>query len=59
MVMSPLGQNKAVRKWLKRVAQKLNFTESELEVLISEVEIRKNILFGTLSSGINNKRILI
>ncbi|XP_067245457.1 nuclear apoptosis-inducing factor 1-like [Chanodichthys erythropterus] len=40
----------------KASGKKRNFTESELEVLLSEVETRKNILFGTLSSGINNKR---
>jgi len=35
--------------------KKKNFTEGELEVLLSEVEARKNVLFGTLSSGISNK----
>ena len=27
-----------------------------MEVLLSEVEVRKNVLFDTLSSGISNKR---
>ncbi|XP_052464014.1 nuclear apoptosis-inducing factor 1-like [Carassius gibelio] len=40
----------------KASGKKRKFTESELEVLLSEVETRKHILFGTLSSGINNKR---
>ncbi|XP_016341425.1 nuclear apoptosis-inducing factor 1-like isoform X2 [Sinocyclocheilus anshuiensis] len=44
------------KKMSKTSSKKRNFTESELEVLLSEVETRKNILFGTLSSGINNKR---
>ena len=30
--------------------------ESKMEVLLSEEEMRKNVLFGTLSSGIRNKR---
>ncbi|KAE8284740.1 Nuclear apoptosis-inducing factor 1 [Larimichthys crocea] len=36
--------------------KKRNFTESELEVLINEVETRREILFGTLSTGVNTKR---
>ncbi|KAK0151538.1 t-SNARE domain-containing protein 1 [Merluccius polli] len=32
--------------------RKKNFTDCEVEVLISEVEARNNILFGSLSSGI-------
>lgn len=40
----------------KESSKKRKFTECELEVLLSEVETRKNILFGTLSSGINDKR---
>ena len=44
------------KKMAKASSKKRNFTESELEVLLSEVETRKNILFGTLSSGIYNKR---
>ena len=38
------------------MGKKKNFTETELEVLLSEVEARKNVLFGTLSSGISSKR---
>ncbi|KAK0146283.1 t-SNARE domain-containing protein 1 [Merluccius polli] len=35
--------------------RKINFSECEVEVLISEVEARNNILFGSLSSGISTK----
>ena len=35
--------------------KKKNFSECEVEVLISEVEARNNILFGSLSSGISTK----
>ncbi|XP_035813267.1 t-SNARE domain-containing protein 1-like [Amphiprion ocellaris] len=33
-----------------------NFSETEIEVLVDEVEARKSILFGGHSSGITNKR---
>lgn len=33
-----------------------NFSECEVEVLVSEVDSQKKILLGALSSGINNKR---
>ncbi|XP_059896290.1 uncharacterized protein LOC132448783 [Gadus macrocephalus] len=36
--------------------KKRNFTESELEILVHEVEMRKHMLFGTLSTGINAKQ---
>ncbi|KAK0146597.1 hypothetical protein N1851_014050 [Merluccius polli] len=36
--------------------KKRNFTQSELEILVNEVETRREILFGTLSAGINLKR---
>lgn len=36
--------------------KKRNFTESELETLVSEVEMHKKILFGTVLTGINLKR---
>uniref|UniRef100_A0A8C5AEI9 Myb/SANT-like DNA-binding domain-containing protein n=1 Tax=Gadus morhua TaxID=8049 RepID=A0A8C5AEI9_GADMO len=36
--------------------KKRNFTESELEILLHEVEMRKHMLFGTLSTGINAKQ---
>ena len=39
-----------------RKTGKKNFTKSEMEVLLSEVEASKNVLFGTLSSGISSKR---
>lgn len=35
--------------------RKNNFSECEVEVLISEVEARNKILFGSLSSGISTK----
>ncbi|XP_017288266.1 nuclear apoptosis-inducing factor 1-like [Kryptolebias marmoratus] len=38
-------------KWGK----KRNFTDCELETLLSEVEARKKLLFGTLSSGVTAK----
>ena len=37
----------------ERKGKKRNFTE--IEVLVGEVEARKNILFGGLSAGISNK----
>lgn len=36
--------------------RKRNFSETEVEVLVGEVEARKIILFGGHSSGITNKR---
>ena len=39
--------------------KKKNFMESKMEVLLSEVEARKNGLFGTLSSRISNKRVCV
>ena len=36
--------------------KKRNFTESELEILLHEVEMCKHMLFGTLSTGINAKQ---
>ena len=41
---------------MSKTGKKKNFTETELEVLLSKVEARKNVLFGTLSSGISSKR---
>ena len=38
------------------MGKKKNFTETEMEVLLSEVETRKNVLFVTLSSDISRKR---
>ena len=35
--------------------RKRNFTETEIEVLVGEVEARKDILFGGHSSGVTNK----
>lgn len=40
---------------MSKAGKKKNFTECELEML-TEVEAHKNVLFGTLSSGINTKR---
>ena len=36
--------------------RKKNFTKTEIEVLVGEVEARKNSLFDGHSSGITNKR---
>lgn len=36
-----------------------NFTECEIEVLITEVAVRKKYLFGSLSSGIRKKRKMV
>ena len=36
-------------------SRKKNFSECEVEVLISEVEARHKVLFGSLSSGISTK----
>ena len=41
---------------MSKTAKKKNYTEPELEVLLSEVEARKHVLFGTLSSGVSSKR---
>ena len=36
--------------------KKRHFTESELEILVNDVEPRREILSGPLSAGINMKR---
>ncbi len=36
--------------------KKKNFTESEIEVLLAEVEVRAGTLFGSLSSGLSHKQ---
>ncbi|XP_039630071.1 nuclear apoptosis-inducing factor 1-like [Polypterus senegalus] len=36
--------------------KKKNFSDCEMEVLLSEIEARKNVLFSNLGSGISNKR---
>ncbi len=35
--------------------KKKNFTESEIEVLLAEVEVRAGTLFESLSSGLSHK----
>lgn len=35
--------------------ERINFTETEVEVLVGEVEARKNIVCGGHRSGITNK----
>ncbi len=35
--------------------EKKNFTESEIEVLLAEVEVRAGTLFESLSSGLSHK----
>ena len=41
---------------LQRKAKKQNYSDTEVEVLVSEVDLRKDILFGSHSTGITNKR---
>ncbi|XP_061593275.1 nuclear apoptosis-inducing factor 1-like [Cololabis saira] len=41
---------------MSKTGKKRNFTECEMETLLSEVEARKRVLSGTLSSGITRKR---
>ncbi|KAK0132158.1 hypothetical protein N1851_033044 [Merluccius polli] len=45
-IIKPANMNKG---------KKRNFTQCELEILVNEVETRREILFGTLSAGINMK----
>ena len=52
--LSAQSENKEKR--MSKTGKRKNFTESEIEALLSEVEARKNVLFGTLSSGISSKR---
>ncbi len=37
-------------------AKKRNFSDTEIEVLVGEVETNQKILFGTLNAGVTNKR---
>ncbi len=37
-------------------AKKWNFSDTEIEVLVTEVDKRQIILFGSHSSGITNKK---
>ncbi|XP_061582062.1 myb-related transcription factor, partner of profilin-like [Cololabis saira] len=41
---------------MAKASKKRKYTECELETLLTEVEARKIVLFGSLSSGINTKR---
>ncbi|KAK0141104.1 Myb-related transcription factor, partner of profilin [Merluccius polli] len=41
---------------MARRVKKRNFTDTEIEVLVGEVETHQNILFGTLNAGVTNKR---
>ena len=41
---------------MARRAKKRNFTDTEIEVLVGEVETHQNILFGTLDAGVTKKR---
>ena len=52
--LSARSENKEKR--MSKTGKKKNFTESEMEVLLSGVEARKNVLFGTLSYEISSKR---
>ena len=35
--------------------KKRNFTDCEIEIMVGQIEKRKRILFGSLSSGMTNK----
>ena len=37
-------------------AKKRNFSDTEIEVLVGEVETNQKLLFGTLNAGVTNKR---
>jgi len=52
--LSARSENKVKR--MSKMGKKNNLTESEMEVLLSEVEANKNVLFGTLSYDISSKR---
>ena len=52
--LSARSENKEKR--MSKTGKKNNLTESEMEVLLSEVEALKNGLFGTLSYDISRKR---
>lgn len=43
-------------KRMSNTGKNNNLMESKLEVLLAEVEVRKNVLYGTLPFGISNKR---
>lgn len=49
-IFSPLTEIMAKR------AKKRNFSDSEIETLVGEVETHQTILFGTLNAGVTNKR---
>ena len=36
--------------------KKRNFSDTEIEVLVGEVETKQKILFGTLNAGVTNQR---
>lgn len=50
------GSLRPVMAAMESKAQKCNFSETEIKVLVSEEEERKGILFGGHSSGITNKK---
>lgn len=41
---------------IERRAKKLNFSETEIDVLVTELGTHQKILFGSLESGITNNR---
>ncbi len=40
----------------KQKTKKNNFNDNEREVLLSEVEVRKKLLFKSVSNGVNGHR---
>ena len=40
----------------EKKGKKINFSQNEIEVLVSEVECNHKVLFGTLTSALTNKK---
>ena len=40
----------------ERKANKINFSDCEIETLVGEIEARKKVLFGSHGAGLTNKR---
>lgn len=51
-----MQMKKRVNMATTKINKKRNFTEMEIEVLVGEVEARREILFGGQSSGVTNKQ---
>lgn len=46
----------SLSKIMAKRAKKRNFSETEIEVLVGEVEEKQQILFGTLNAGVTQKK---